>query len=135
MNIVKMFDVIKNVAKDSGLVNDVRLIKSGENVENAVLTKGYRKLLITASRASLYKEDNDIVFHLMVLDKTDEDDTLYLHSINDGIALIRMIIDSVSKVYHNRANVTQLEISSGKDEDSLMTSIECDISLEFNIID
>jgi len=135
MNIVKMFDVIKNVAEDSGLVNDVRLIKSGENVENAVLTKGYRKLLITASRASLYKEDNDIVFHLMVLDKTDEDNTLYLHSINDGIALIRIIIDSVSKVYHNRANVTQLEISSGKDEDSLMTSIECDISLEFNIID
>ena len=135
MDIVKMVDVIKSVATDSGLVNEVKLIKSGENVENSVLSGGYRKLLITASNASLYKDDNDIVFHLMVLDKTDEDDTIYLHSINDGIALIRMIIDSVSKVYNNRANATRLEIASGKDEDSLMTSIECDISLEFNIID
>lgn len=130
-----MYDTIKSVANDSGFVNEVRLIKSGENVESAVFSGGYRKLLLTANRASLYKDDNDIIFHIMVLDKTDEDDTVYLHSINDGIALIRMIIDSISKVYNNRVRATELEISSGKDEDSLMTSIECDLSMEFNIID
>ena len=130
-----MVEVIKSVANESGLASEVRLIKSGENVETAVLAGKYRKLLITVSNASLYKEDNDIVFHLMVLDKTDEDDTIFLHSVNDGIALIRMIIDSLSKVYNNRAKATQLQIASGTNEDSLMTSIECDISLEFNLID
>ena len=130
-----MFEVVKTVAEDSGLVNEVRLIKTGENVADAVYSGNYRKLLVTVSKASLYKNDNDLVFHLMVLDKTDEDDSIYLHSVNDGIALIRMIIDSIGKLYNNRITTSQLDITSGKDEDSLMTSIECDISFEFNLID
>jgi len=135
MDIIKMFEVVKTVAEDSGLVNEVRLIKTGENVADAVYSGNYRKLLVTVSKASLYKNDNDLVFHLMVLDKTDEDDSIYLHSVNDGIALIRMIIDSIGKLYNNRITTSQLDITSGKDEDSLMTSIECDISFEFNLID
>jgi len=130
-----MFEVVKTVAKDSGLVNEVRLIKTGENVADAVYSGNYRKLLVTVSKASLYKKDNDLAFHLMILDKTDEDDSVYLHSINDGIALIRTIIDGVGKLYNNRVTASQLDITSGKDEDSLMTSIECDISFEFNLID
>jgi len=135
MDIIKMFEVVKTVAKDSGLVNEVRLIKTGENVADAVYSGNYRKLLVTVSKASLYKNDNDLAFHLMILDKTDEDDSVYLHSINDGIALIRTIIDGVGKLYNNRVTASQLDITSGKDEDSLMTSIECDISFEFNLID
>lgn len=135
MNIIEMINVIKTVAKDSGLINEIRLIKSGENVEDAVLSGGYRKLLLTVNSADLYKNDNSIVIHAMILDKTDEDDDVYLHSVNDGIALLRVIIDTIGKLYNNRIVASQLQITSGKDEDSLMVSIETDLSMEFNIID
>lgn len=135
MNIIEMINVIKTVAKESGLINEIRLIKSGENVEDAVLSGGYRKLLLTVNSADLYKNDNSIVIHAMILDKTDEDDDVYLHSVNDGIALLRVIIDTIGKLYNNRIVASQLQVSSGKDEDSLMVSIETDLSMEFNIID
>ena len=135
MNIIEMINVIKTVAKHSGLINEIRLIKSGENVEDAVLSGGYRKLLLTVNSADLYKNDNSIVIHAMILDKTDEDDDVYLHSVNDGIALLRVIIDPIGKLYNNRIVASQLQVSSGKDEDSLMVSIETDLSMEFNIID
>lgn len=135
MNIIEMINVIKTVAKHSGLINEIRLIKSGENVEDAVLSGGYRKLLLTVNSADLYKNDNSIVIHAMILDKTDEDDDVYLHSVNDGIALLRVIIDTIGKLYNNRIVASQLQVSSGKDEDSLMVSIETDLSMEFNIID
>jgi hypothetical protein len=135
MDIVEMYQTLKDIADASGLVTNTKLIKSGDDVTGITEEGEYRRLLVTAQSANLYKEDNDISFHIMILDKTDEDDVTYLHSVNDGIALIRSIIDSLALTYGNRVSASELSITSGKDEDhSLITSIECDLSFEFNII-
>jgi hypothetical protein len=135
MNIIEMFTLMKQIADGSGLVSKTSLIKSGNDVDNITEEGQYRHLLVTAQTANLYKDDNDIVFHIMIIDKTDEDDVVYLHSVNDGIALVRKIIDTLAITYGNRVSTTALSITSGKDEGhQLITSIECDLSFEFNII-
>lgn len=135
MNIVQMYAAIKDAAIDSKFINDVKLVKDAKDIDDIVNSGNYRTLIIVPSVVNLYKNDNDIVFKLIVIDKTDEEDTSFLHSINDGIALIRLIVDYITENFSNRTEVGEINIDSGIiNNNSLLTAIDTSISFEFNLI-
>lgn len=134
MTLVEMYKAIKEIAEESGLVSEVKLIKSDTDISEVMDNGVYRKLLISAKSAKMYSEDDEFVFHVLIFDKTKEDETQYLNSINDGMSLVRTITTRLFNEYGNRVDVENIVVNSGKSNTSLMTSIDFDLSFEYQTI-
>ena len=122
----EQYDEFKAAALASGLVEDVVLAKSAEQVEKIIVDKDYRTLFVTISDADIYTEVDVVVFSITIVDKTNDDDDSYLASVNDGLALLRSITDTMNYQFNNEVRLNNIQVGSGVADNKLTTVVSCE---------
>ncbi len=134
MNIVEMYEAIKEIALATKMINDVVLIKSDDNIDELIKVAKYRTMFIVVQTASLGTDDNDINMSISIVDKTKETDAIYLHSVNDGLSVLRIVSDGMNHHHNQRIRYSEILIGSGYLNNGLLTTLNTDVSFEFETV-
>lgn len=135
MNIVEMYNAMKDMALATNMVSEVILLKSNDSIDELIKNVKYRSMIIIASNGQIEKDDNDYVFSITIIDKTKEEDNLYLQSVNDGMTVLRLIADSLNYNHNQRVVYSDIITGSGYDNNNgLLVTLNTDVSFEFDTL-
>lgn len=124
----QIYAELKQVANDSGFVNEVVLAKSEDDVLERMNKLDGRVLFVVVQNASIYTGNDNVRFTLSVIDKTQFDDDAYLMSINDALGLLKYIYSQMNYVNDNEAEFSSVDIGSNIVNEEVITSAICDIT-------
>jgi hypothetical protein len=143
MRLIDIIDNIKGAANASGLFTEVTLVKSDRDIDKVINDANFRSLLITIDSASLLSEDDAFAIQLMTIDKVvneEYSDDSYIHSVNDSVAALRLILDRLNynAEYDGNGNgvvkLSGVKFTSGVYSNELITMTEATLSYSFSAL-
>lgn len=126
--LVAIINRIKRAALGSNLVNEVRLIKSEEDISDISRDSVFRAVYITIDSAVIISDDDGYTISLSIVDKAGSySDDAFIYSIDEGITLLRVIADTLNyNAGNSNVQITynNIDIRSGLSEGGLITWID-----------
>jgi len=121
---------IKEAATASKMVNQIKLVRDENDLNDIFEDSNYRALYIVVEDADVLSNDDYYGITLVLIDKTSNlSDESYLYSINDGIAAFRKIHDTLNYNAESgvRVDLKTIEIDSGSSKGELITVLKTTI--------
>lgn len=140
-NILEKYLLIKSAALDSGLVENVKLALSEEQVVEFILNAKSREVYLIPVDMAIHTDDDYVKFDIIIVDKVNnEDDEEYiLQSWSNAASLLRIISGKLN--YQEDENVIIGTASMGisgftndKDMQNVVTMVSATLDLEFNVV-
>lgn len=126
--LVELYRDIELAALDSGLVEEVVIVKDEDELVDLIEDLEYRTLFLVIEAADIMTEDDTVQFFAVVLDKTGyNNNDEFLYSVNDGVALLKELYDYLNYANYNDIEVGTVDIGSAVNEGTLMTSVSANI--------
>ena len=140
-NILEKYNIIKQAALDSKMVQDVTLALSEEHVADLILDAKSRHIYLVPVDCALHTDEDYVKFDIIVVDKVnnDDDEEYILQSWSNGIALLRQI---TGKLNYKESESVVLEtvtigVSAFSEEDgerqNVVTMLTSSLDMEFNL--
>jgi len=127
----QVIDEIKAAATSSGLINQIKMVKVEKDIDDIFEDANFRSLYIVIDDADILGRSDYFGISLFVMDKaTNSTDDAYLYSIQDGIAVLRIISDRLNYVTDGSidAKLGNINIVSGESSGELITLLNTTIS-------
>jgi len=141
-NILEKYNLIKQSALDSGMVESVKLAFSEEQAIGFILNAKSREVYLIPVDAALHTNNDYIKFDIIVVDKVnnDDDEDYTLQSFANAISLLRDIAGRLN--YKENENVIIGNVSLGVsgfttedgDRQNLVTMVTSTLDMEFGIV-
>lgn len=142
-NILEKYNLIKQSALDSKMVEDVKLALSQEQVVDFILDAKSRQVYLIPVDFALHTTDDYIKFDIIIVDKvSNEDDEDYiLQSWSNGISLLRDIAARLNYKESESVIIGSGDIGvagfSGNDgkKQNVVTMVSSSLDLAFTVVE
>ena len=141
-NILEKYNLIKDSAMDSNMVESVRLALSEEHVAELALSAKSREVYVIPIDCAIHTDSDYVRFDIIIVDKVNEDDdeNYILQSYANGIALLRDIASRLNYKEYESVIVENASIgvtgftSEDGNRQNVVTMITTTLDMEFNLV-
>ncbi len=140
-NILEKYNLIKQSALDSGMVENVKLAFSEEQAIEFILSAKSREVYLVPVDMALHTNNDYVKFDIIIVDKVnnDDDEEYILQSWSNGISLLRDIASRLNykeseDVIIGNASMGVSGFTNDKDKQNVVTMIQSSLDMAFDIV-